>query len=115
MFRILSLITFMFLFHFSWASKLLIPMDNGEQNNHLKAYGIAYWVLQNDIEIEWLLNYRGGSFLMDNYKTIEEECIIVSKSKKVLITQIMFNLKFFKCLCVFCTHDCLNLFNDVFI
>tara|TARA_B100000401_G_C52808238_1_gene722228 strand:- start:75 stop:1337 length:1263 start_codon:yes stop_codon:yes gene_type:complete len=84
MFRILSLITFMLLFHFSWASKLLIPMDNGEQNNHLKAYGIAYWVLQNDIEIEWLLNYRGGSFLMDNYKTIEEECIIRGVSYEII-------------------------------
>ena len=51
-------------------------MDVGNQNNHIKAYGIAYWVLQNDIEVEWLLNYRGGSFLMDHYNTIEEELII---------------------------------------
>ena len=51
-------------------------MDAGNQNNHIKAYGIAYWVLQNDIEVEWLLNYRGGSFLMDHYNTIEEELII---------------------------------------
>jgi len=47
------------------ASKILIPMDD-DQANHLKAYGIAYWVLQNDIEVEWLLNYRGGSFLISN-------------------------------------------------
>ncbi len=58
------------------ASYILIPMDETNQKNHLKAYGIAYWVLQNDIEIEWLLNYRGGSFLIQQNKSIEEECII---------------------------------------
>ncbi|MFT7613883.1 MAG: hypothetical protein ACI9J3_002863 [Parvicellaceae bacterium] len=62
--------------NFVFGAKLLIPMDAGSQNNHIKAYGIAYWVLQNDIEVEWLLNYRGGSFLIDYYKTIEEELII---------------------------------------
>ena len=46
------------------------------QKNHLKAYGIAYWVLQNDIEVEWLLNYKGGSFLIKHYKSIEQECSI---------------------------------------
>ncbi len=55
------------------ASKILIPMDDA-QSNHLKAYGIAYWVLQNKIEVEWLLNYRGGSFMIDNYPDISEEC-----------------------------------------
>ena len=58
------------------AGSILIPMGDGEQKNHLKAYGIAFWILQNDIEVEWLLNYRGGSFLVKHYKTIEEECII---------------------------------------
>lgn len=57
------------------ATYLLLPMDE-KQKNHLKAYGIAYWVLKNDIELEWLLNYRGGSFLIPHYKTIEEECKI---------------------------------------
>jgi hypothetical protein len=37
------------------ASSILIPMGDGEQKNHLKAYGIAFWILQNDIEVEWLL------------------------------------------------------------
>ncbi|MFT4661288.1 MAG: hypothetical protein ACI8XB_001562 [Patiriisocius sp.] len=46
------------------------------QTNHLKAYGIAFWLLENDIEIQWLLNYRGGSFLVKSAKEIEEECII---------------------------------------
>ena len=51
----------------SRASQILIPMDEESQANHLKAYGIAYWVLQNDIEVEWLLNFRGGSFLIQNF------------------------------------------------
>jgi len=55
------------------ASKILIQMDE-TQANHLKAYGIAFWVLQNDIEIEWLLNYRGGSFMVSNYPDITKEC-----------------------------------------
>lgn len=54
------------------AQKLLIPMDL-TQTDHLKAYGIVYWVLKQDIRVEWLLNYRGGSFLMDHYSGIEKE------------------------------------------
>jgi hypothetical protein len=46
------------------ADKLLIPMD-GTQTNHLKAYGVVYWALQRALQSEWLLNFRGGSFLMD--------------------------------------------------
>ena len=55
------------------ASKILIPMDDS-QANHLKAYGIAFWVLQNNIEVDWLLNYRGGSFMISNYPDVSEEC-----------------------------------------
>ena len=51
-------------------------MYEENQRNHLKAYGIAYWILQNEIEVEWLLNYRGGSFLVTNYNSIQEECTI---------------------------------------
>ncbi|NQX91041.1 MAG: asparagine synthetase B [Flavobacteriales bacterium] len=57
------------------ASKILIPMDQS-QPNHLKAYGIAFWTLQNNIEVEWLLNYRGGSFMISNYPDIAAECNI---------------------------------------
>ncbi|HEX9912553.1 MAG TPA: asparagine synthetase B, partial [candidate division Zixibacteria bacterium] len=46
------------------AQKLLIPMDLS-QTDHLKAYGVAYWVLEQGLNVEWLLNYRGGSFLAD--------------------------------------------------
>ena len=82
--KLFIFIIFIFCCQLLWASKILIPMDEGEQNNHLKAYGIAFWVLQNDIEVEWLLNYRGGSFLMDNYSSIEEECIIRGVSYEVI-------------------------------
>ena len=59
----------------AYADKLLIPMD-GTQKNHLKAYGIAYYVLGQEKEVEWLLNYKGGSFLMDDYENIERECLL---------------------------------------
>jgi len=69
---------------FTWGNKIIIPMDENSQKNHLKAYGIAYWVLQNDIEVEWLLNYRGGSFMISHYQTIEEECIIRGVSYEII-------------------------------
>ncbi|MCA1752421.1 MAG: asparagine synthetase B [Cryomorphaceae bacterium] len=65
------------------AAKILIYMDE-DQKNHLKAYGIAYWVLDNDIEVQWLLNYRGGSFMIDQYKAIEEECRIRGVSYSIV-------------------------------
>ena len=58
-----------------YADKLVIPMD-GSQKNHLKAYGIAFWVLEQDQEVEWLLNYEGGSFMVDHYEAIEKECLL---------------------------------------
>ena len=54
------------------AGKLLIPMDL-EQTDHLKAYGIAYWALGRGIAVEWLLNYRGGAFLMDATDAVVNE------------------------------------------
>jgi len=65
------------------SSTLLVPMDD-TQTNHLKAYGVAFWVLENEIVMEWLLNYRGGSFLLPHSKYIEEELIIKGVSYKVL-------------------------------
>lgn len=53
--------------------KILIPMDL-KQTDHLKAYGIAYFTLKNGIDVEWLLNYRGGSFLMDYNEKVALEC-----------------------------------------
>lgn len=60
-------------------------MDN-TQSNHLKAYGITYWVLQNDIEAWWLLNYKGGSFLFRHNINIERECILRNVSYEVIAT-----------------------------
>lgn len=73
---------FVFVFN-SFSAQLLIPMDNTQQN-HLKAYGICYWVLQNGIEAKWLLNYKGGSFLVSHNKNIEAECIIRGVSFEII-------------------------------
>ena len=57
------------------AARLLIPMDAG-QKAHLKAYGLAYWALAGGAEVDWLLNYRGGSFLFNHTAEAEAECRI---------------------------------------
>ncbi len=59
----------------SFANAILIPMDDS-QTNHLKAYGIAYTTLKNNTEIDWLLNYRGGSFLINYTSNTQKECLI---------------------------------------
>jgi hypothetical protein len=66
---------FSMLIYWAQGAYLLIPMDE-TQKNHLKSYGIAYWVLSKDIEVKWLLNYRGGSFLMQHFSDIQAECVI---------------------------------------
>jgi hypothetical protein len=65
------------------AQKILIHMDL-QQVEHLKAYGIAYWALENGINVEWLLNYRGGSFLLDHYPAVEREMRIRGVSFSIL-------------------------------
>lgn len=67
----------------SFASSILVPMDE-KQANHLKAYGVSFWVLQNGVTMEWLLNYRGGSFLFPHLQTIEEELSIRGVSYEIL-------------------------------
>jgi len=57
----------------SFAGKFLIPMDL-KQANHLKAYGIAYWALTRNIEVDWLLNFRSGSFMIDGLENVAAEC-----------------------------------------
>ena len=66
------------------ASYILIPMDEDNQKDHLKAYGIAFWTLENDFTVDWLLNYRGGSFLIENHNEIEKECIIRGVSYEII-------------------------------
>ncbi|MBY0244949.1 MAG: asparagine synthetase B [Sphingobacteriaceae bacterium] len=65
------------------ASYILIHMDEN-QKNHLKAYGIAYWSIKKNEPVDWLLNYRGGSFLMKYAKFIEDECKIRSVSYEIV-------------------------------
>lgn len=55
-----------------------------QQANHLKAYGIAYWVLENEIEVDWMLNYKGGSFMFKYYQKFENELIIRGVSYQVI-------------------------------
>lgn len=59
-------------------------MDEDNQKNHLKAYGIAFWVLQQEVEVEWLLNYQGGSFLIKNLHPIVNECTIRNVSYRII-------------------------------
>jgi hypothetical protein len=54
------------------AQDVLIPMDE-RQTNHLKAYGAAFWALTQNQEADWLLNYRGGAFLLTATPELEEE------------------------------------------
>lgn len=62
--KIIFVILITVLINISFAAKILIPMDR-QQTDHLKAYGIVYWTLKHGQNVEWLLNYRGGSFLTD--------------------------------------------------
>ncbi|MFN3851926.1 MAG: asparagine synthetase B [Spirosomataceae bacterium] len=67
----------------SFANSILIPMDD-KQSNHLKAYGIAYNTLKSNIEVDWLVNYRGGSFLIKNDPSVEKECLVRGVSYQVI-------------------------------
>lgn len=67
----------------AFSASILIPMDE-QQRNHLKAYGITYWVLKNQQETNWLLNYRGGSFLISHSTLLEKELKIRGVSYEVI-------------------------------
>jgi hypothetical protein len=80
-----SLYIFIFLISFSIkANFILLPMDDISQKNHLKAYGITYWCLDKQYKASWLLNYRGGSFLLPDAPEIRKECQIRGVSFEVL-------------------------------
>jgi len=68
-----------------YAQKVLIPMDLS-QTDHLKAYGLTYWALTKNVQTEWLLNYRGGSFLLDAESFLIAECRIRGVSFEQLST-----------------------------
>jgi hypothetical protein len=57
------------------AQHIIVPMD-GSQNNHLKAYGLTYWVLEQGVAAEWLLNYRAGAFLLPDRPDIRREAAL---------------------------------------
>lgn len=82
--RIFVLVVFLLSCHFAQASYILIPMDVDGQKEHLKAYGITYWTLDQQIKVKWLLNYRGGSFLVPDTEDIRRECTIRGVSYEVL-------------------------------
>jgi hypothetical protein len=68
----------------AYASYILIPMDAEGQKNHLKAYGVTYWSLNKQMKVKWLLNYRGGSFLLPDTEEIQRECQIRGVSFEVI-------------------------------
>jgi len=80
------LLTFLFLFitKLLFASFILIPMDDELQKNHLKAYGITYYSLEKQHKVKWLLNYRGGSFLLEDMPEFRKECTIRGVSYEIL-------------------------------
>ncbi len=66
------------------ASFVYVPMDHNNQKDHLKAYGIVYYALQNGLKSKWLLNYDGGAFLIENNEVVENECKIRGVSYEVI-------------------------------
>ncbi len=78
-------VSLIILFSFSVkANFILLPMDETSQKNHIKAYGITYWALDKQYKASWLLNYRGGSFLLPDASEIRKECQIRGVSFEVL-------------------------------
>ena len=59
-------------------------MDVESQKNHLKAYGMTYWTLKKELKVKWLLNYKGGSFLLPDTEEIKRECQIRGVSFEVI-------------------------------
>src|SRR5690606_25664785 len=82
--KTLSILLFLFITTNTFASYILLPMDADGQKNHLKAYGITYWVLTKDLKVNWLLNYRGGAFLLPDTPDIQKECQIRGVSFELL-------------------------------
>ncbi|QCR22134.1 asparagine synthetase B [Pontibacter sp. SGAir0037] len=66
-----------------WASTILVPMDES-QKDHLKSYGVAYWVLSRELPVDWLLNYRGGAFAFQHVPQVENELIVRGVSYQVI-------------------------------
>jgi hypothetical protein len=84
MYRTLLCILFLLIAISTKASFILLPMDENTQQNHLKAYGITFWCLEQNYKASWLLNYRGGSFLLPDAIEIRKECQIRGVSFEIL-------------------------------
>ena len=76
-------IVILFIFTIGYAQHILIPMDL-TQKDHLKAYGIAYYVLTRGINVEWLLNYHGGSFVFQHEQYLVDECKLRGVNYKII-------------------------------
>ena len=71
-FNTIKYLLIIFFLELSFSQKIIIPMDQ-LQPDHLKAYGIAFWSLKNNNDVDWLLNFRGGTFMIDRSTTLEIE------------------------------------------
>lgn len=82
--KVLLLALFITISGQAFASRIFIPMDADNQANHLKAYGVAYAALTLGVEVDWLLNYQGGSFAMPQLEAIERMCKLRGVSYNVM-------------------------------
>ncbi|WP_240614695.1 asparagine synthetase B [Polaribacter filamentus] len=82
--KLITILTFLLLSNSIWASFIYVPMNDRNQKNHLKAYGIVFYALEAGIKSKWLLNYDGGAFLIENNKLIENECKIRGVSYQII-------------------------------
>ncbi len=82
--QFLYILTFFLFSNTIWASFIYVPMSNENQKNHLKAYGIVYYAIENGLKAKWLLNYDGGAFLIENNEAVEKECKIRGVSYQII-------------------------------
>ena len=87
---IINIFIFIFL-NIAFTQKLIIPMDD-TQSNHLKAYGLSFWILEKNTNVDWLLNYRGGAFMVDYQDLIKNECILRGISYELVSTEELINI-----------------------
>ncbi|MGB1043432.1 MAG: asparagine synthetase B, partial [Tenacibaculum sp.] len=82
--KLLTILAFLLISNSVWASFVYVPMSHNNQKNHLKAYGIVFFSLQQGNKAKWLLNYDGGAFLIENNTIIEKECKIRGVSYQII-------------------------------
>ncbi len=82
--KLVFVVLFIFITKLGFASFILIPMDADLQKDHLKAYGITFYSLKKQHKVKWLLNYRGGSFLLEDLPEFRKECTIRGVTYEIL-------------------------------